>query len=36
MHGQSWARVHVEQACHVTGELLLAEGAIHVDCMGDA
>jgi len=34
MHGQSWARVHVEQACRVTGELLLADGAIHVDCMG--
>jgi hypothetical protein len=34
MHGQSWARVHLEQACRVRGELSAAGGSTAIDGMG--
>jgi hypothetical protein len=34
MHGQSWARMHLEQACHVAGELRLGGRTTLVEGMG--
>jgi hypothetical protein len=34
MHGQSWARVHLEQACRVSGELGCSGTVTRIDGMG--
>jgi hypothetical protein len=34
MHGQSWARVHLEQACQVSGQLWAGGSAIAIEGMG--
>ncbi|MHB8691550.1 MAG: DUF7064 domain-containing protein [Solirubrobacteraceae bacterium] len=34
MHGQSWARVHLEQACRVSGELSAASTLTAIEGMG--